>query len=96
MSGLKINFHKSKVYCLGKEKNRQDAFESIFTCQGSDLPMKYLGIPIDKKRIKNSDWNRPIGKNEKKLGSWIGKNISFFFEHKKFIHLRAFYRQKRE
>jgi hypothetical protein len=76
MSGLKINFHKSEVYCLGNTKNRQDAFESIFTCQGSDLPMKYLGILIDKKRIKNSDWNGPIGKIEKKLGSWIGKNMS--------------------
>jgi hypothetical protein len=38
--------------------------------------MKYLGIPIDKKRIKNSDWNGPIGKIEKRLGSWIGKNMS--------------------
>jgi hypothetical protein len=28
--------------------------------------MKYLGIPIDKKRIKNSDWNGPIRKIEKK------------------------------
>jgi hypothetical protein len=38
--------------------------------------MKYLGIPVDKKRIKNSDWNGPIGKVEKKLGSWIGKHMS--------------------
>jgi hypothetical protein len=38
--------------------------------------MKYLGIPIDEKRIKNSDWNGPIGKIEKKLGSWIGKCMS--------------------
>jgi hypothetical protein len=55
MSGLKINFHKSEVYCMGAAKERQEVFESIFTCQSKELPMKYLGIPIDEKRIKNSD-----------------------------------------
>jgi hypothetical protein len=67
MSGLKINFHKSEVYCMGAAKERQEAFESIFACQSKELPMKYLGIPIDKKRIKNSDWNGPIGRIEKNL-----------------------------
>jgi hypothetical protein len=31
---------------------------------------------MDKKRIRNSDRNGPIGKVETKLSSWIGKSIS--------------------
>jgi hypothetical protein len=38
--------------------------------------MKYLGILIEKKRTGNSEWNGPIGKIEKNLGSWIGKHMS--------------------
>jgi hypothetical protein len=66
MSGLKLNLHKSEIYRLGQVKESQS----------KELPMKYLGIPIDKKRIRNSEWNGPIGKIEKKLGSGIGKHMS--------------------
>ena len=33
-------------------------YEMIFSCVSGQLPMKYLGIPIDKKRIMNKDWNK--------------------------------------
>jgi hypothetical protein len=52
LSGLKINFHKSEIYCFGRAKEREVEFERIFTCQSNILPMKYLGIPIDKKRLE--------------------------------------------
>lgn len=56
LTGLKINFHKSEVYCLGDSVERQDAYSSIFTCQEGTLPFKYLGIPIKDKRLNNKDW----------------------------------------
>jgi hypothetical protein len=75
MSGLKINFHKSEVYCLGQAKNRVRQFEEILTCKFGDLPMKYLGIPIDEKRLVNSRWNPVVEKMGKKLNPWQGKNL---------------------
>lgn len=51
MSGLKINFHKSKVYLFGKAKDRSVLYVDIFTCPVKSLPLKYLGIPIDKKKL---------------------------------------------
>jgi hypothetical protein len=66
MSGLKINFHKSEVYCLGRAKDRVRQFEEILTCKSGDLPMKYLGIPIDEKRLSVSRWNPIIEKFGKK------------------------------
>jgi hypothetical protein len=70
MSGLKINFHKSDIYCLGEPSDREGDFERIFTCKSGLLPMKYLGVPINKKRLKNSDWDSTEGKMRNKLGPW--------------------------
>ena len=75
MSGLKINFHKSEVFCMGSAQEKTQSFERILTCKSGKFPLKYLGIPVDEKRIKNSDWNPAVEKIEKKMGSWQGKII---------------------
>ena len=75
MSGLKINFHKSEVICLGNAKERCADFEEIFTCKAGELPMKYLGIPIDEKRLSLKDWKPVLEKHENKLSCWQGKNL---------------------
>jgi hypothetical protein len=49
MSGLKINFHKSEVYCLGEAKVRSEQFEEILTCKIGTLPLKYLKSSQEKK-----------------------------------------------
>jgi hypothetical protein len=53
MSGLKINFHKSEIFCLGKATAKEMCYADIFTCPHSCLPMKYLGVPIDIKNFAN-------------------------------------------
>jgi hypothetical protein len=75
MSGLKINFHKSEVYSLGREKNKVRQFEEVLTCKSGNLPMKYLGIPIDGKRMVSSRWNLVVEKMGKKLNPRQGKNL---------------------
>jgi hypothetical protein len=37
--------------------------------------MKYLGIPIDEKRLVSSRWNPVVEKMGKKLNPWQGKNL---------------------
>ena len=76
MSGLKINFDKSELYCFGEAEDRKMQYEMIFSCVSGQLPMKYLGIPIDKKRIMNKDWNKAEEKMEGKLGCWQGKLLA--------------------
>jgi hypothetical protein len=46
LSGLKINFHKSELYCFGKAKEQQEDYRHIFGCEIGAMPFKYLGIPI--------------------------------------------------
>ena len=67
MSGLKINFQKSEVYCFGNANNNKDAYAEIFTCPIKNLPMSYLGVPIDHKTLSNSQWSKTEEKFEKKI-----------------------------
>jgi hypothetical protein len=76
ISGLKINFHKSEIICLGIACNREHLYADIFTCPPSGLPMKYLGVPIDNKKLCKSLWDPIVGKIENKLGSWQGRFLS--------------------
>jgi hypothetical protein len=35
LSGLKINFHKSELFCFGNAKNLQDEYRILFGCDTS-------------------------------------------------------------
>ena len=77
LSGLKINFHKSELYCFGKAKDDQEAYCAIFGCEIGTLPFKYLGIPIHYRRLLNREWKPVEDRFEKKLGSWASKMLSY-------------------
>jgi hypothetical protein len=64
---LKINFHKSEILCFAKAKEIDYLYSDIFTCPIGCLPMKYLGVPIDNKKINKSLWVPMIEKLEKRL-----------------------------
>jgi hypothetical protein len=76
MSGLKINFHKSEVYCFGNANNNKEAYAEIFTCPIKKLPICYLGVPIDHKTLSKTQWANTEEKFEKKLGVWQGRYLS--------------------
>jgi hypothetical protein len=77
LSGLKINFHKSEIFCFGKAEDEVDQYKSIFGCEAGSLPFKYLGIPIHYRRLLNKEWNPVEDRFEKKLGCWQGKLLSY-------------------
>jgi hypothetical protein len=77
LSGLKINFHKSEVFCFGHARDMQDEYKILFGCEIGSLPFRYLGIPIHFRRLSNSEWKPIEDRFEKKLCSWIGKLLSY-------------------
>jgi hypothetical protein len=77
LSGLKINFHKSELFCYGEAKEMEDKYTELFGCDLGKYPFKYLGIPMDHKRISNADWKIIEDKFEKKLSCWKGKILSY-------------------
>jgi hypothetical protein len=56
LSGLKINFHKSEIFCFGKAKDYENEYKQIFGCEAGSLPFKYLGIPVHYRKLLNKEW----------------------------------------
>jgi hypothetical protein len=56
MSGLKINFHKSQVYCFSEANEVKELYANIFICPISNLPVKYLRVPIDNKKTQQNSF----------------------------------------
>jgi hypothetical protein len=77
LSGLKINFHKSELFCFGKAIEDEHQYKNIFGCEIGVLPFQYLGIPIHYRKLKNSDWYPVETRFESKLGCWKGKLLSY-------------------
>ena len=71
MSGLKISFHKSDLFLFSEAMNKADAYKRIFICPIVKLPVRYLGIPVDEVRIKNTEWKSV----ENKCSCWKGKML---------------------
>ena len=43
LSRLKINFHKSEIFCYGAAKEMEPFYNSLFGCQVGEYLFKYLG-----------------------------------------------------
>jgi retron-type reverse transcriptase len=47
VSGLKINFHKSEIFCFGKTKDHEEFYLQLFGCVIGKYPFRYLGLPMN-------------------------------------------------
>jgi hypothetical protein len=77
LSGLKINFHKSELFCYGQAREMEDQYIELFGCGLGEYPFRYLGIPMHHKKISNAVWKIIEDKFEKKLSSWKGNLLSY-------------------
>jgi hypothetical protein len=62
ISGLKINYQKSEIFLVGGDNDIANFYADMFGCQIGTLPMKYLGVPVSFRCLKNSDLNFIDGK----------------------------------
>ena len=77
LSGLKINFHKSEMFCYGKAKDYEAEYSQIFGCKSGSFPFKYLGIPMHHRRLLNKEWKEIEERFQRKLSCWKGKHLSY-------------------
>jgi hypothetical protein len=77
LSWLKINFHKSKLFCYSDAKQMEGHYTNLFGCGLGQYPFRYLGISMYHKKISNADWKVIEEKFEKKLSYWKGKLLSY-------------------
>lgn len=76
LSGLKINFHKSELFCFGEAQDAAAQYAELFGCEQGQFPIKYLGILIHYRRLTNAEWKHVEERVQKRLVSWKGKLLS--------------------
>ncbi|WVZ51124.1 hypothetical protein U9M48_002300 [Paspalum notatum var. saurae] len=76
-SGLKINFHKSEIFCFGHAKEHATLYADSFGCKLGSYLFRYLGLPMHVKKLRNKDWKLIEDRIEKRLGNWKGKLLSY-------------------
>ncbi|WVZ61936.1 LOW QUALITY PROTEIN: hypothetical protein U9M48_011741 [Paspalum notatum var. saurae] len=76
LSGLKINFNKSEIFCFGQAKECETAYSELFGCRSGSFPFRYLGLPMHYRKLRNSEWKHLEERFEKRLSGWKGKLLS--------------------
>ena len=69
LSGLKINFHKSELFCFGDAQDAAAQYAELFGCEHGQFPIRYLGIPIHYRRLTKVEWKHVEERLEKRLSS---------------------------
>lgn len=77
MSGLKVNFFKSKLGGVSLNMTELHRFATILNCSTMVIPFTYLGIPIGANPRRIATWEPLLSKLKKRLASWKSKTLSF-------------------
>ncbi|CAJ2628008.1 unnamed protein product [Trifolium pratense] len=76
VSGLKINFFKSKLYGINLDDNFLNAASAFLHCGVESIPFRFLGIPVGANPRRKITWNPIVDNMRKRLSSWNGRNLS--------------------
>jgi hypothetical protein len=57
LSGLKINFHSSEIFCYAEAKEMEHEYTCLLGCNAGEYPFRYLGIPMHHRQLLNSEWH---------------------------------------
>ena len=77
LSGLKINFHKSELFCFGQAKEFEEQYSYLFGCKMESYAFTYLGLTMHYRKLNNTDYKLIEERIEKKLSGWKGKHLSY-------------------
>ncbi|XP_060190282.1 uncharacterized protein LOC132619370 [Lycium barbarum] len=76
-SGLKANMQKSQVYFAGVDNDTKDAIISVLGYEISELPFKYLGVPLSTKKLTVAQCQPLVDKITARITSWMAKRLSY-------------------
>ena len=77
VSGLRVNFNKSRVYGVGVNESEIDEMARWIRCSRGEFPFIYLGLPIGECMSRINAWNPVIEKVKKRLIDWKAKTMLF-------------------
>lgn len=76
LTGLKINFHKSKLFGFHEDKETLIHWAFLLNCEAGNEPITYLGANISTSSNQVQFRDSLLQKIRKKLAPWKGKNIN--------------------
>ncbi|KAI3506473.1 hypothetical protein L1887_28832 [Cichorium endivia] len=76
-SGLRVNFHKSKVFGVGVDPQVVAQWAAPLGCSPAYLPFSYLGVPVGANMRLKKNWTPVIDRFQAKLSTWKAKSLSF-------------------
>ncbi|CAJ2641645.1 unnamed protein product [Trifolium pratense] len=76
VSGLKVNFFKSKLYGINLDDNFLSAASSFLHCEVDSIPFRFLGIPVGANPRRKITWNPIVEAMKKRLNAWNGRHLS--------------------
>ncbi|GKC38993.1 kinase-like domain, beta-lactamase/transpeptidase-like protein [Tanacetum coccineum] len=77
VSGLRVNYNKSKLYGIGVTERELSEMASWMGCGVGDYPFTYLGLPIDENMRRINAWNLVVEKFKSRLDNWKAKTMLF-------------------
>lgn len=77
ITGLKIKRNKSTFVPLGILEHLVHTIQSLIACQPSELPMKYLGLLLTKKRPSQFHFQPLIDAVRRRLAGWKANLLSY-------------------
>ncbi|XP_068466211.1 uncharacterized protein [Phaseolus vulgaris] len=75
-SGLKINFHKSRIAGINVHRNNILYYLRTLNCAEMTVPFKYLGLEVGGNLRSKKFWEPVIDKLESRLSTWRGRFLS--------------------
>jgi hypothetical protein len=76
MSVLRLTLKKSELFLVGGDNGVANEYAEVFNCLVSLFPIKYLGVPVSRSRLKVVDWLKLEEKHAKNLEVWQGNSLS--------------------
>ena len=77
VSGLKVNFQKSRVFGIGASESETRRWALPLGCEPASLPFTYLGVPVGSNMNLKKNWLPIIDRFKSKLSLWKAKTLSF-------------------
>src|SRR4051812_31440764 len=77
VSGLGINYQKSKIIGLNINAHFMEVATSFLACRTEEKEFKFLGILIGANPRRISSWTPLLNNFRRKLNSWKGRFLSF-------------------
>jgi mannosylglycoprotein endo-beta-mannosidase len=74
--GLKINFHKSELFCFGQALNAASQYADLFGCGQGQFPIQYLWILIHYRRLTIAEWKQVEDRLQIRPSIWKGQFLS--------------------